>query len=113
SSMTVSQAFTTRLTSLAELGAIFDIDSEVDVGDPAGQNLAVVTPGSAHASESTDTAIPDQEDSPPTLAALLAELDVAGASLATIARRDESARECALGELARHDMLVAAQREAE
>lgn len=111
--MTVSQAFTTRLTSLAELGAIFDIDPEVDVGNPVGQDLADVTPGPVPTPGGLGIATSDLEVTSPTLATLLAELEVASASLAKIARRDESARESALGELARHDLLVAAQREAE
>ncbi len=49
----------------------------------------------------------------PELADLLAELQRAGATLATIARRDDEARRQALSELERYDALLAQQTEAE
>jgi len=49
----------------------------------------------------------------PDLTTLLADLESAGATLATIARRDEEARATALRDLERYDSLVAQQREAE
>jgi hypothetical protein len=56
---------------------------------------------------------PTDELPPPDLAALLAELEAAGAELAGAARRDEETRAAALRDLAAHDALVAAQRAAE
>lgn len=113
--MTATQAFTTRLTSLEELGAMFGIDPEADVGEEVGIREEAAPECATLAGASTTDEEPGRIDdgAPPTLAALLAELDAAGAALAAITGRDRSAKESALGELARHDALVSARREAE
>jgi tetratricopeptide (TPR) repeat protein len=60
------------------------------------------------------TAPPAQVDGPaPDLAALLAELEQASATLATVARRDQETRALALRDLEQYDAVVAEQREAE
>ncbi len=60
-----------------------------------------------------DAAQPSAQTDTPEPADLLAELQRAGATLATIARRDDEARRLALSELERYDALVAQQSEAE
>jgi len=87
------------LKSLAELGEALNIE-ELNRDEDE-------TP----ADEPQPTGILADHD--PDLPALLAELEIAGATLATIARRDEEARAVALRDLDRYDLLVARQREAE
>jgi len=64
--------------------------------------------------ESVDRVLPEPAAIPPShLAALLEELQRAGATLTAIARRDEEARAEAFRDLERHDALLARLREAE
>ncbi len=57
--------------------------------------------------------IPTPTEPPADLGDLLAELEAAGATLATITRQDQETRAAALRDLERYDALVAKQREAE
>ena len=112
--MTRAQEYTTRLTSLAELGAIYGIEAgeapEEAPADPPVQETAAspATPAGRDAAGEAGTIAPA-----PDLTAMLAELDAASGTLAAIARQDQAARETALQELARYDALVAVRQEAE
>lgn len=92
----MSQSIT--LKSFAELGEALNIEDL-----PADQEEAPVEEA---ASTTPATCTPNLKD-------LLAELEAAGATLATIARRDEEARSVALRDLERYDALIARQHEAE
>jgi hypothetical protein len=86
------------LKSFAELGEALNIGDLQTDDDPLAEE--------ALPSEMLPNRSPD-------LTNLLAELETAGATLTTIARRDEEARATALRDLERYDSLVARQHEAE
>jgi len=89
----------TVLTSFAELADALDLDALAP--EPI-------------AAESVDPVLSEPTTDPPSdLAALLEELQRAGATLAAITRRDQEARTEALRDLERYEELVARQREAE
>jgi Tetratricopeptide repeat len=89
----------TILKSFAELAEALDLDELPDEDTVHEAALASLTT--------------DGSDSAPDLQELLAELQSASATLATIARRDQEARDLALRDLERYDEIVARQREAE
>ena len=68
-------------------------------------------PTEAHSADPLVTS--DDGAAAPDLASLLAELEAAGAALATIARQDQEVRSIALRDLERYDGLIGQQREAE
>src|SRR5579883_2576775 len=86
------------LKSFAELANVLDLDARPEA--PAGMVVEESTPV-APAEPAAD------------LAGLLAELEAASATLATIARQDQETRALALRDLEQYDALVAQQREAE
>src|SRR5581483_11847812 len=91
----------TVLKSLAELGDFFDLPEpmpEVAENDIGATRLAP--------SEAFTLPVPE-------LAELLAQLEVASATLATVARQDQETRDVALRDLERYDAAVAAQAEAD
>jgi hypothetical protein len=91
----------TVLKSLAELGDFFDLPEsmpEVAEADVGAMRL--------NASEAFPLPVPE-------LAELLAQLEVASATLATVARQDQETRAVALRDLERYDAAVAAQAEAD
>jgi hypothetical protein len=89
----------TVLTSFAELADALNLDAlQQDTTIP----------------ESVEPLLPEPTADPPSdLRALLEELQRAGATLATIARRDQEAQTEALRDLERYDQLVVHQRDAE
>ena len=111
--MTGTQPFTTRLTSLADLGTVFGIDLAEDAGNAIEQDSPRTLPGPAPILESMVAQAADPDEETHRLTGILDELDAASATLAAIARQDGSARAAALEGLARHDALMAALREAE
>jgi hypothetical protein len=86
------------LKSFAELANVLDFDAL-----PDGPTDAVA--------EGTAPSVPAEPAAD--LAGLLAELEVASATLTTVARQDQETRTLALRDLAQYDALVAEQREAE
>jgi hypothetical protein len=86
------------LKSFAELANVFDLGALPDVpADRVAEERAPTVPAEPVAD----------------LAGLLAELEAASATLATITRQDQETRTLALRDLAQYDALVAEQREAE
>src|SRR5215207_2816522 len=65
-----------------------------------------------HATDAA-SAEPERGQGATDLAGLLASLETAGATLATVLRRDDETRELAAGELAEHDRLAAVLAETE
>lgn len=86
------------LKSFAELANVLDLDARPEA------------PAEVVAEESTPVALAEPAAD---LAGLLAELEAASATLASVARQDEETRALALRDLERYDALVAQQREAE
>lgn len=107
--MTRAQEYTTRLTCLADLGAVFGIETGEDSDTP------MTVPPVEMVAVSREEVVPGNgvDDAAPDLTALLADLDTAVTTLAAIARQDGAVRETALEGLTRYDTLVAAQRDAE
>lgn len=89
----------TILKSFAELAEALNVDEL-----PDEETAHESTPGSV------PNVVPDAEHN---LQELLTQLQSASATLATIARRDQEARDLALRDLERYDQFVARQREAE
>ena len=86
------------LKSFAELAEVLDL------AEPADECTSV---------EDTPERVSDAPPTVPDLHDLLTELQSASATLATIARRDQEARDLALRDLERYDEIVARKREAE
>ncbi len=89
------------LKSLAELGDFFDLPEPMP--EVAEDNVGAKP---LDASEAFTLPVPE-------LAELLAQLEVAGATLATVARQDQETRAVALRDLERYDAAVGAQAEAD
>ena len=87
------------LKSFAELADVLDLPALAD--GPAAVTVEPTAPP------------PQPNGSAPDLAALLAELEQASATLATVARRDQETRALALRDLEQYDAVVAGQRQAE
>ncbi|MGE3795880.1 MAG: hypothetical protein AB7I38_18410 [Dehalococcoidia bacterium] len=87
------------LKSFAELAEALDLSALAD--GPAA--VAVEPPAVA----------PSPDGPAPDLATLLAELEQASATIASVARRDQETRALALRDLERYDAVVAGQRQAE
>ena len=87
------------------------LKSFADLGEAL--NIEALNPGDDESPVEEIPAFGTLPDHRLDLTALRAELETAGATLATIARRDEEARVTALRDLERYDSLVAQQREAE
>ena len=105
STQTIARSFAEQLRDCAvELGL------DLDAGDAA----PLTSEGSTTDPEpSPPDAVPDGDDALAGLAGVLAELEAAGATLATVARQDRAAREHALEQLASCDALAASCAEAE
>lgn len=109
------QRLRTVVTNFTELAAVLYPDLlATDMADDQKADAASVrvpdgppTPPSGDASES------EGEQGAFSLPDLLAELEAAGATLATIMRQDREARTLALRDLDRYDALVAQQQEAD
>src|SRR5581483_4503956 len=86
------------LKSFAELASVLDLDA---------------LPGASADVVAEETAPTPPAEPATDLAGLLAELEAASATLATVARQDQETRTLALRDLAQYDALVGAQREAE
>ena len=108
--MSSTEGRPTRLTSLAELGPFFGIESDEALDDLATIPLA---DDAGHCPPPIADPGGGAGDATASLDALVADLDAATAALAAVARQDRVAREAAEQEVAGYDALVAALRAAE